>query len=79
MLEVRADGRTEGLGQWIERTEGAKFRLNVFNELRNRGLEDGLVAVNGLRDRAVNADTAAALDTFAQDRNERIVQGSPPG
>jgi putative transposase len=49
-LGIRADGRKEVLGLWIEQTEGAKFWLNVFNELRNRGLSDILIAVvDGLR------------------------------
>ena len=49
-LGIRADGRKEVLGLWIEQTEGAKFWLKVFNELRNRGLEDVLIAVvDGLR------------------------------
>jgi transposase-like protein len=49
-LGVRADGRKEVLGLWIEQTEGAKFWLKVFNELKNRGLADILIAVvDGLR------------------------------
>lgn len=49
-LGVRADGRKEVLGLWIEQTEGAKFWLKVFNELKNRGLDDILIAiVDGLR------------------------------
>jgi putative transposase len=49
-LGVRADGRKEVLGLWIEQTEGAKFWLKVFNELKNRGLNDILIAiVDGLR------------------------------
>ena len=49
-LGVRADGRKEVLGLWIEQTEGAKFWLKVFNELKNRGLQDILIAVvDGLR------------------------------
>jgi putative transposase len=49
-LGVRADGRKEVLGLWIEQTEGAKFWLKVFNELKNRGLHDVLIAVvDGLR------------------------------
>ncbi|MDR8732130.1 hypothetical protein FEQ05_02040 [Burkholderia pseudomultivorans] len=35
---------------WIEQTEGAKFWLKVFNELKKRGLHDILIAVvDGLR------------------------------
>lgn len=33
-LGIRADGRKEVLGLWIEQTEGAKFWLKVFNELK---------------------------------------------
>lgn len=39
-LGIRADGRKEVLGLWIEQTEGAKFWPKVFNELKNRGLHD---------------------------------------
>ena len=49
-LGVRADGTKEILGLWIEQNEGAKFWLRVMNELRNRGLEDVLIAVvDGLK------------------------------
>ena len=44
-LGIRADGKKEVLGLWIEQTEGAKFWLKVFNELKNRGLQDILIAV----------------------------------
>ena len=43
-LGVRADGMKEILGLWIE-NEGAKFWLRVMNELKNRGVEDVLIAV----------------------------------
>ena len=49
-LGVRADGTKEVLGLWIERTEGAKFWLRVMTELRERGVEDILIAVvDGLK------------------------------
>ena len=57
-LGVRADGRKEVLGLWIEQTEGAKFWLRVMNELKTRGLEDILIAiVDGLKGfpEAINA------------------------
>ncbi len=44
-LGVRLDGQKEVLGLWIEQTEGAKFWLRVMTELKNRGLEDVLIAV----------------------------------
>jgi putative transposase len=35
---------------WLEQNEGAKFWLRVMNELRNRGVEDVLLAVvDGLK------------------------------
>jgi len=38
------------LGLWIEQTEGAKFWLRVVNDLKNRGVEDILIAVvDGLK------------------------------
>ena len=47
---VRADGTKEILGLWLEQNEGAKFWLRVMNELRNRGVEDVLLAVvDGLK------------------------------
>ena len=49
-LGVRADGTTEILGLWLEQNEGAKFWLRVMSELRNRGVEDILLAVvDGLK------------------------------
>lgn len=49
-LGVRADGRKEVLGLWIEQNEGAKFWLRVMNELKNRGTEDIMLAVvDGLK------------------------------
>ncbi len=49
-LGVRADGAKEILGLWLEQNEGAKFWLRVMNELRNRGVEDILLAVvDGLK------------------------------
>ena len=49
-LGVRADGTKEILGLWLEQNEGAKFWLRVLNELRNRGIEDILIAVvDGLK------------------------------
>ena len=49
-IGVRADGAKEVLGLWIEQNEGAKFWLRVLNELKNRGVEDILIAiVDGLK------------------------------
>ena len=49
-LGIDRHGSKDILGMWIEESEGAKFWLRVFNELRNRGLDDILIAVvDGLR------------------------------
>lgn len=49
-LGVLPDGTREILGLWIENTEGAKFWLKVFNELKTRGVQDILIAVtDGLK------------------------------
>ncbi len=44
-LGVRRDGSREIPGLWIETTEGAKFWMKVFNDLKTRGVNDILVAV----------------------------------
>jgi transposase-like protein len=44
-LGVRRDGTREILGLWIETTEGAKFWMKVFNDLKTRGANDILIAV----------------------------------
>ena len=49
-LGVDASGRKDVLGLWIEQTEGAKFWLKVFNDLKTRGTQDILICVvDGLR------------------------------
>ena len=47
---VRVDGTREVLGMWLAENEGAAFWAGVFNELKNRGVEDILIAVtDGLK------------------------------
>lgn len=49
-LAVLPDGTREILGLWIENTEGVKFWMRVFNELKTRGVQDILIAVtDGLK------------------------------
>lgn len=49
-LGVLPDGTRDILGLWIETTEGAKFWLKVFNDLKTRGVGDILIAVtDGLK------------------------------
>ena len=49
-LGVLPDGTRDILGLWIENTEGAKFWMKVFNDLKTRGCNDILIAVtDGLK------------------------------
>src|SRR5436190_1866054 len=49
-LAVLPDGSRDILGIWIEQTEGAKFWMKVFTDLRARGCQDILIAVtDGLK------------------------------
>ena len=49
-LAVLPDGTREILGLWIEQTDGAKFWMQVFTDLKTRGCQDILIAVtDGLK------------------------------
>ncbi|EFB1589287.1 TPA: IS256 family transposase [Escherichia coli] len=49
-LGINTEGQKELLGMWLAENEGAKFWLNVLTELKNRGLQDILIAcVDGLK------------------------------
>jgi transposase-like protein len=49
-LGVLPDGTRDILGMWIENSEGAKFWMKVFNDLKTRGVADILIAVtDGLK------------------------------
>ncbi len=49
-LGVSRDGVREVLGLWIAENEGAKFWLSVMTDLKNRGVQDILIAVvDGLK------------------------------
>jgi putative transposase len=43
-LGIDLTGRKDILGLWISENEGAKFWLNNFTEMKNRGLKDILIA-----------------------------------
>src|SRR5215510_6440016 len=64
-LGVRTDGSRDILGLWIEQTEGAKFWLKVFTDLRARGCEDILIAVtDGLKGLPESLDVAFPKTTL---------------
>ena len=49
-LAITMDGQREVLGMWFQQTEGAKFWMQVLNDLRQRGAQDILICcVDGLK------------------------------
>jgi len=75
-LALNGDGEKEVLGLWIEQTEGAKFWLSILNELKNRGVEDILIAVvDGLKG-FPEAIEAAFPDTVIQTCIVHLIRNS---
>ncbi|MBS6359222.1 IS256 family transposase [Burkholderia sp. LS-044] len=75
-LGIQADGQRDVLGLWIEQTEGAKFWLKVFNELKTRGCQDILIAVvDGLKGLA-EAISAAYPRTTVQTCIVHLIRNS---
>ena len=74
-LGVNGEGFKDILGIWIGENEGAKFWLKVCNELKNRGVQDILIAcidgLNGFPDaiRTVFPQTRIQLCVIHQIRN----------
>jgi putative transposase len=49
-LAINLEGKKELLGLWVGESEGAKFWLSVLTELKNRGVQDILIAaIDGLK------------------------------
>ncbi|PQA78375.1 IS256 family transposase [Rhodoferax sp. TS-BS-61-7] len=64
-LGVQPDGTRDILGLWIENTEGAKFWMKVFNDLKTRGVNDILIAVtDGLKGMAEALGTVFPATTL---------------
>jgi len=74
-LGINIQGEKELLGLWLAETEGAKFWLSVFNELKTRGVDDCFIAcVDGLKGlpeaiEAVYPETRIQLCIVHQVRN----------
>ena len=50
VMGVNLDGERDVLGLWFQATEGAKFWMSVLTELKQRGVQDVLIAcVDGLK------------------------------
>ena len=76
VLALTAEGEKEILGLWIEQTEGAKFWLKVMNDLKNRGVQDILIAVvDGLKG-FPEAITAAFPQTVVQTCIVHLIRNS---
>jgi putative transposase len=43
-LAINIDGLNEVLEMWIAKTKGGKFRLSVLTDLKNRGLQNIIIA-----------------------------------
>ena len=49
-MAITMEGQREVLGMWFQQTEGAKFWMQVLNELKHRGVQDILICcVDGLK------------------------------
>src|SRR3954454_6926755 len=49
-MGITTDGQREVLGMWFQQAEGAKFWMQVLNELKQRGVRDILICcVDGLK------------------------------
>jgi transposase-like protein len=44
ILAVNLQGQKDLIGMYISESEGAKFWLSVFTNLKNRGMQDILIA-----------------------------------
>src|SRR2546421_504245 len=50
IVGINLQGQKEILGLWIAQNEGAKFWLSIVTELKNRGVQDILIAcIDGLK------------------------------
>jgi putative transposase len=78
-LGVTPEGTKDILGLWIETSEGAKFWLRAMTELKNRGVEDILIAVvDGLKafPEAIAAVFPPTILVALIDRSTVFVSGS---
>lgn len=65
VMGMDLDGRKDVLGLWIQRTEGAKFWLSIFGDLKVRGLKDILIlCADGLEGMAEAVEAAFPMTVF---------------
>ncbi len=46
-IGINMDGKKDVLGMWVGENESAKFWAGVLNSMRNRGVDDILIACTG--------------------------------
>jgi putative transposase len=65
VMGMDLDGRKEVLGLWIQRSEGAKFWLSIFGDLKVRGVKDILIlCADGLEGMAEAVEAAFPTTVF---------------
>jgi putative transposase len=74
-LGVTVDGDRDVLGMWFQETEGAKFWMQVLNELKQGGVRDILICcVDGLKGVGF-ANSSAAVDASGLVRFRALAVG----
>ena len=76
-LGVQPDGTRDILGLWIENTEGAKFWMKVFTDLKTRGVADILIAVTDSLKGMPKALAAVFPATTLQTCIVHLIRNSP--
>ena len=69
VLGVNMDGKKEILGIWLSESESATFWTTIFNELKNRGVSDILIACHD----NLSGFSAALETVFPQTDNKLCV------
>ncbi len=80
VLGINIEGQKELLGMWLAENEGAKFWLSVLTELKNRGLNDILIAcVDGLKGfpDAINRSRPAGAGSVRQRMGQPLPADKP--
>ena len=71
---VNMEGERDVLGMWFQETEGAKFWMQVLNDLKQRGVQDILICcVDGLK-----GFPEAIEAIFPQDHGPDVHRASDP-
>ena len=84
-IGVGLDGERDVLGIWFQRSEGAKFWLQVLTDLKQRGVQDVLVCcIDGLTGfpeaiEAVFPPTAGRWEPGERRRSRRVLRALPEG